>query len=120
MQKYLTSTDKDAFLGMEKHSPQHYCLGVDQLVECPVCHGYGKWHLQLNAYGDGKHFDASCYQCSGWGWVEKGSKDAICVHDYQEISQEECRDRGVSHYGACWHVDACVKCGEIRGRDSSD
>ena len=55
-------------------------LKAHEVVECPVCKGYGEWNLQLDAYGEGKHFQASCFQCNGWGWVERGSKHESCIH----------------------------------------
>lgn len=92
---------------------------TDNLIECPVCKGYGGWNLRLNAYGAGKHFQAFCSQCWGWGWVVKGSKDSKCIHEMMELSQEECENKGIKHWGNCWHVTECKKCGEINSYDSS-
>lgn len=117
---YLTIDDPDALLGMEKKERRHYYLPPEEIVECPACCGYGGHHLRLNAYGPGKHFDCGCYQCGGWGWVEKGSKDAECVHEYVEISPEQARAEGAGHFGHCWHVHKCTKCGALRSCDSSD
>jgi hypothetical protein len=43
-----------------------------------------------------------------------------CEHDYTELSQAECRARGIQHMGHCWHVTECGKCGHIESYDSSD
>lgn len=44
-----------------------------------------------------------------------------CAHTYgREISMDECRTRGIGHYGNCWHVYECGKCGEVFSVDSSD
>lgn len=43
-----------------------------------------------------------------------------CKHEYKELSQEECRERNIQHYGRCYHVSECKKCGYINAVDSSD
>lgn len=105
---YLTPDDPDAFLGMEEKSmPVDYPVGAN--VKCPKCKGYGGWHLEINAYGPGKHFNASCNNCNGWGWVQPGP-DAECCHDFS-ISER---------VGNCLHKWTCSKCGRERVVDSSD
>ena len=43
-----------------------------------------------------------------------------CAHEYgRELSQAECRQRGIGHYGNCWHVYECPKCHETFSVDSS-
>lgn len=120
---YLTATDEGAFLGMEvkpRHHERHPDYPVDYDVKCPGCMGYGGWHLRIDAYGPGKHFDCFCDQCYGYGWVAKDSPNATCVHEKFELSQEECYKRGITHYGRCWHTTECKKCGHVSGYDSSD
>lgn len=116
MSVYLDRTSPDAFVGMTKKAQPH--LRADGLgrsfgentVECPSCKGYGGGHLKLNAYGPGKHFDWSCSNCTGWGWVRAGSPDALCAHDYLT-------DRNV---GNCLNVWKCRKCAHEITVDSSD
>lgn len=120
MKTHMTVDSPDAFLDLPVLEPQHCWLKPNQLVVCPLCKGHGKWHLELNAYGPGKHFDHGCYQCNGWGYVEKGSKDAECIHDFVEIGYSECQELGIRHFGACWHVWRCSKCGATQAHDSSD
>ena len=43
-----------------------------------------------------------------------------CPHSYEELSQQECRELNIQHYGRCWHVNKCLKCGHIYSCDSSD
>ena len=43
-----------------------------------------------------------------------------CDHDYREMGQDECRKHGIQHFGRCWHVSECTKCGNINAVDSSD
>jgi hypothetical protein len=43
-----------------------------------------------------------------------------CKHEWKELSAEEVRKSGGIHWGSCWHVYQCVKCGEIEAQDSSD
>jgi len=47
-------------------------------------------------------------------------KFAPCHHEYKEISYDECKARGISHHGHCWHVTECTKCHVINSYDSSD
>jgi len=89
----------------------------DKLFLCPVCKGYGGWNLTLNAYGPGKHFRASCSQCNGWGWVTEEDRD--CIHEVEELSMAQCREIKVMHFGNCYHVYRCLKCGQISAVDSS-
>lgn len=96
--------------------PEGYPQGADTI--CPLCHGHGKWNLELNAYGSGKHFQGGCGQCWGWGWVTP--EDADCIHEFVEISQAKAKALGVMHFGMCWHVIQCTKCGRLRSYDSSD
>lgn len=119
--KYLTESSPDAFLGMTRKLRKNYHPRSGRAaVLCPKCKGFGGWHLEVDAYGPGKHFDCSCSQCNGWGWVDRDSLDATCIHNYKEITQAECRRRGVSHFGNCYHVCRCPKCGAITAYDSSD
>jgi len=46
-------------------------------------------------------------------------KIATCFHDYKELSQEECRELGIRHYGMFCHVLKCTKCPSITQYDSS-
>ena len=77
-------------------------------VQCPVCSGYGGWNLELNAYGDKRHFKAFCSQCHGWGWVHKGGLNETCVHSWSERT-----------IGNCLHEWTCTQCGQKREVDSS-
>lgn len=43
-----------------------------------------------------------------------------CQHEWGELSPEKCRGKGISHYGMCWHVVECLRCGYIESYDSSD
>ena len=89
---------------------------------CPVCHGHGAWNLTLNAYGPGVHFQASCNQCSGWGYV---TEEDLCIHAFVELARAEIERRNAQgakllNFGRCWHVYECQKCGQIRYLDTSD
>lgn len=81
-------------------------------VLCPKCHGHGGWNLLLNQYGPGKHFQASCAQCWGWGWVAGDSTDATCLHDFHAIKPDQ--------PFRCWHTDQCRKCGRTVSYSSDD
>jgi hypothetical protein len=44
----------------------------------------------------------------------------LCLHTYgKELTQQESSQRGIAHYGSCWHNYECEKCGQIFGVDSS-
>lgn len=114
-------------------APGGYPCKAEDAVLCPVCGGYGGWVLTENAYPLPKnventpenrakyvHFRAHCGQCTGWGWVPKDSPDATCVHEYSELSPEASRAKGIRHFGTCWHVYECSKCGHHKTTDSSD
>jgi hypothetical protein len=118
MTTYLDPTDDGAFqdMSLKPIPPDHFS---QHPVRCPRCDGHGGWNLRLDAYGEGKHFQAGCFQCNGWGWVDAHSKDATCVHDYQEVSYSDCLQQGIPHYGQCWHVYQCTKCGARNSCDSS-
>lgn len=42
-----------------------------------------------------------------------------CEHKYSELSAQECRERGISHFGKMYHVEECSKCGHIDAYDTS-
>jgi hypothetical protein len=129
---FLTPEDPDAFLNMTKKDlPEIEFPSLAKegcTAECPKCHGFGGWHLRVNAYpkyeGDKlvgyNHFDAHCGQCNGWGYVKPG-RDTECVHDWVEVGAKEASELGVAHYGNCYHVYKCGKgCGATCAHDSSD
>ena len=44
-----------------------------------------------------------------------------CMHSYEkELSFEECKQRGIPHFGNCYHVYECPKCNKTFTVDSSD
>ncbi len=47
---------------------------------------------------------------------------ALCVHEWQEMSQAWCAKQKppIYHGGRCYHVSRCKKCGVINAVDSSD
>jgi hypothetical protein len=118
MTAYLTPTDACAFDGMKKHQPEpaSKMLGAYStprrdsvpVVECGKCRGHGGWNLQLDAYGPGKHFRASCNNCTGWGYVpeEQGSH----IHEW---------DGGVAISRCCTRY-TCAACNAVSVVDSSD
>lgn len=113
--------------------PTGYPCKAEDAVLCPLCKGYGGWNLSLNSYplpqgyddtpenrSKYVHFRAHCNQCNGWGWVRADSADATCIHEYKELSVEQSQQKGIKHWGMCWHVYECSKCGHTMSQDSSD
>lgn len=43
-----------------------------------------------------------------------------CEHKFREIGSEEAQQHGVIHWGRCYHVYLCDKCGYVEAHDSSD
>lgn len=43
-----------------------------------------------------------------------------CEHKMRELSQAESRQRGIPHYGRCYHNMECTLCGIVKSYDSSD
>jgi len=116
---YLDENHPEAFKDIEVKPDRGY---ISNPIPCPRCKGHGKWNLVINSYGVGKHFQASCGQCNGWGFVDGTTSDATCVHEWGELSSKEARARGIDHFGMCYHVYACTKpgCTAVTARDSSD
>lgn len=117
MSEYLKPTDPDAFTDMVKKPSEpardmlvrYRLMPADStVVECGKCHGHGGWNLKLNAYGSGRHFRASCNNCTGWGYVPAAQGDH--VHEW---------DRGET-VGRCVTRYTCVGCGKVSDVDSSD
>ena len=58
--------------------------------------------------------------CSNY-WLKKVEYFAFgCKHKYRELSQKECKEKNIPHYGNCYHVSECSECGHIFSVDSSD
>jgi hypothetical protein len=88
-------------------------------VSCPLCHGYGRWNLELNIYGPTstlRHFQAICDQCNELGYVIKDSKDHTCLHTFREMTKDEKENDGSL---AGWLTRRCIltcaDCGAKRG-----
>ena len=43
-----------------------------------------------------------------------------CMHEYRSMSGHELREKKIPHFGECYHVEVCDKCGHINAYDSSD
>lgn len=61
---------------------------------------------------------------TGWGYnTQLGNIKFYrfgCVHEFVELTPDLAREEGVPHFGRCYHVYKCKKCGEILSQDSSD
>jgi hypothetical protein len=54
-----------------------------------------------------------------WSKKVRYFKFALCHHTYKELSSSEASKKGVKHFGNCYHVCECTKCGNIWSYDSS-
>jgi hypothetical protein len=44
-----------------------------------------------------------------------------CSHtEGRELGSAECREKGIQHFGNCWHIYECGKCHDFYSVDSSD
>lgn len=150
MSEYSTHNSSDAFVDfpeplMHLNVPYRGKLPEGQVL-CAQCKGHGGWNLRLNAYPRTKdqkehiqenralhglealsdqefrhlyeHFRACCSNCNGWGYVDASQGDHI--HTWKELSRDECRKKGLTHFGMCYHVYKCETCAETMATDSSD
>ena len=93
---------------------------VDDYGFCPKCQGYGGWNLKVDCYGgrykgeivpELRHFQSSCNQCWGYGWVKKGSLSAKCIHKWVHSRAGKWN---------CTHYEKCSECGTEVFIDSGD
>jgi hypothetical protein len=90
-----------------------------KFVLCPLCKGHGGWNLQRDAYGEGRHFRASCAQCNGYGWVDNYEpRDLECIHEYRENNSRAVELTGGKLFYQ-EHLWICKKCDRFMVVDSS-
>lgn len=68
---------------------------------------------------------AASNYCIGLDKCEMCAQPLLCngepkAHTFRGLSQAECRERGIYHGGACYHVSICVDCNHVSAVDSSD
>jgi hypothetical protein len=118
MEGYLP--EAAVFVGMERRKPD----GLRSIL-CPKCRGYGGWVYKINAYPTNpgtrelRDFRSGCPQCQGWGYVQPGTPDANCVHEYSTATHEQIKSAGYT-LGSHDHAVICTKCSRILITDSSD
>jgi hypothetical protein len=100
--KYLTPDDIEAFAGLTR-KPQRPELPY----ECFTCRGFGGWILKPNAYGEGKHFMASCGDCGQNGYTRQKV-------DHKHIWKHH------ANLGRCYNQYKCTICGKLQNIDSGD
>jgi hypothetical protein len=106
--KYLEPGDPGSFLGLSPRKKEDMPEWWPGGEVCPTCRGYGGWHLHVDAYGPGKHFDAACNSCWGYGFLREGQS---CAHEWDV--------KGAGKWN-CTSVWKCKKCGAETEIDSSD
>lgn len=94
------------FYGLDKRGIENNFSAI-KTIECPRCFGYGGWHLILNDYGPGKHFNQICNNCHGSGWVP--ASQGSHIHKWVRTK----------NIGVCYNQYEC-SCGQIQNIDSSD
>lgn len=66
------------------------------------------------------HFNMGFAMANEWRTGKVRYFQFGCDHAWKEISQAECHTRKISHFGRCYHVSVCEKCGNVWAVDSSD
>ena len=97
-----------AFVGMKPKAP----TSKEFSEPCPKCHGMGGWHLQLDAYGPGVHFDTVCDNCGATGFVRNGSNH-VHVWVPSPIPANTPKFN-------CVRYERCVECDAVHLIDSTD
>jgi hypothetical protein len=72
--------------------------------------------LRLYYMGDGTGY---AVHADYWEGKVTWYKFAACEHTYRELGQAESREKGIPHFGMCYHVEECITCGYTRSYDSS-
>ena len=120
---YLEPGDPNSFKDMEIKPNPGDRYAEDAAVDyqsCPKCQGYGGWNLKVDCYGgrykgeivpELRHFQASCSQCWGYGWVKKGSPSSKCIHKWVHSRAGKWN---------CTHYEKCSECGTEVFIDSGD
>jgi len=99
--KYLEPTDAGAFDGFVLRVPER---NLTQL--CPTCLGHGGWNLELDAYGKGRHFQAHCSSCNGWGYLKAGERPHDVVK--RELQEKYKPILHVTHCGSSSVQKTCI------------
>lgn len=73
----------------------------------------------LHLFGDQTGFMIEHHYVRGNGYELKYYLFG-CKHAFRELSRKEAGQRGIQHFGMCYHVYECTKCGYIQSIDSSD
>lgn len=66
-----------------------------------------------------KHADGFAVSADYWGGKVTYYRVG-CDHRFVELSQEESERKGHRHWGMCYHIFECEKCGKIEKYDSGD
>jgi hypothetical protein len=76
-----------------------------------------KYFLSVHFYGmsDGTGYGIATDNSSKVRWFRYG-----CSHKYVEKGSKWCSERGITHWGMCYHVYECSECGHVLAQDSSD
>jgi|WetSurSiteA1Bulk_404760.scaffolds.fasta_scaffold116627_1 hypothetical protein len=113
---YEEITEDEYFKKMNNYSP-------DFVEYRQVLFKNDKLNEWLNKYYQGIHIywfhdEALAFVHDYWGKKTYFFRIG-CNHEYRELGSQECRERGITHWGNCWHVYECKKCGHSMAQDSS-
>ncbi len=80
-----------------------------------------KYMLTLRMfYMNSPHEDGFAMSHDYWAQKVRYFRFTRCDHSYRELSVLEAQAKGRKHFGNCYHVHQCTKCGVFYEVDSSD
>ena len=116
----LPDTPEGETLGQDKNSwtAHYYFYPYKALALCERFLYEKDYNNPKFRKGIGDFLPKLDYDRFRWGYARRYFQIG-CAHEWRELSQAECKELGVSHYGSCWHVEMCKSCGQIWSYDSS-
>jgi len=72
---------------------------------CPLCKGHGKYYTEDPSKTEFPKLH-TCENCFGIGYVMDDSH----IHEWDELSRQQCLEEGIPHWGEGYHVWKCKKC----------
>ena len=101
----------------------HEYITEEEFKKNVLIHGIDMVDYRQVSDGGYKYIELMIFwnHMGGFGFDNKGNYYRFgCNHEFVELSPKESAKYGIQHYGCCYHVYRCKKCGKIEVQDSSD
>ena len=98
------------------YSPEHI---EHRQMKVPPADPNNKWGWRLKDIKLYTFFDKTGIGISNDGGKVTYYSFCVCEHEYEELSPSAARALGHQHFGNCYHVIRCSKCGYVQEYDSS-